>query len=367
VVKKSWHDFDLNKNGCVTRDQFLRGLPDKFQSALTDADIQVLVDKYSVPDAYGTGIDISYQCLHKDISASDPALCLPDGRPVDRPQVYDPKDRIPVLTPLERKVQQICRDRRFEMRPFFEDFDKLHSGFVPVKVFARTMCTLGLNHLKEELEELASLYQSDRHQDRWVDYRAFIREMQDPRNSVRSVLQEVFLRLRKEFSARGATGLVGLVRSFRAHDKSMENLVSVTAFPQALRACGVVLGSEEIDAINAQFSVGGRLNYLFWVCEVRGSLNRLRRQLVVKAFASALNEVGDVDMDALMARLEPRYHPMVLNGSMSVDRVHEEVAAGVSLGRDVAPSTQDLCDYWSFVTWELNDAQFAYCISRVYH
>ncbi|KAJ1477108.1 hypothetical protein T484DRAFT_1822535 [Baffinella frigidus] len=211
------------------------------------------------------------------------------------------------------------------------------------------MCTLGLNHLKEELEELASLYQSDRHQDRlvnarvtghadaeancprWVDYRAFIREMQDPRNSVRSVFLrlrkefsargatgQVFLRLRKEFSARGATGLVGLVRSFRAHDKSMENLVSVTAFPQALRACGVVLGSEEIDAINAQFSVGGRLNYLFWVCEVwgslnrlrrqlvRGSLNRLRRQLVVKAFASALNEVGDVDMDALMARLEPR-------------------------------------------------------------
>ena len=29
------------------------------------------------------------------------------------------------------------------------------------------MCTLGLNHLKEELEELASLYQSDRHQDRF--------------------------------------------------------------------------------------------------------------------------------------------------------------------------------------------------------
>ena len=28
-------------------------------------------------------------------------------------------------------------------------------------------------------------------------------------------------------------------------------------------------GYQEIDAINAQFAVGGRLNYLFWVSEVR--------------------------------------------------------------------------------------------------
>ena len=32
---------------------------------------------------------------------------------------------------------------------------------------------------------------------------------------------QVFLRLRKEFSTRGATGLVGLIRSFRSYDKRM--------------------------------------------------------------------------------------------------------------------------------------------------
>jgi Ca2+-binding EF-hand superfamily protein len=370
VVKKSFYDFDLNRNGCVTQQQFLRGLPDKFQAALSSADIQLLVDKYSVPDAYGSGVDVSYLSLHKDVSTADPSLCLPDGNPYDLQLSggSSPADRIPVLTPLERRVQGVCRDRRFEMAPFFRDFDKLHSGFVPVKVFARVLCTLGLDQLQEELEELAALYQSDRHQDRWVDYRSFIREMQDPADSVRSILQTAFLRLRREFAARGARGLIGLLRSFSAHDKRGEGMVAATALPDALRACGVVLAREEVDAMSAHFVRAGQLDYRAWVGEVRGCLNRLRRQQVARDFAptGGLSPAGDVHLSVLLARLQPRYHPAVLTGALPAAQAVEEVSLGVTLGRDVPPSLDDLCDYCSFVSAELNDEQFAYFVSRIF-
>lgn len=83
VVKNAYFDFDHNKNGCVTKMQFLRGLPDKFQIACSRSDLEMLVDRYSLPDAYGTGVDVSYHTMHIDVSEEDPALTLPDGRPDD--------------------------------------------------------------------------------------------------------------------------------------------------------------------------------------------------------------------------------------------------------------------------------------------
>ena len=83
VVKNSYLDFDHNRNGCVTKMQFLRGLPDKFQIACSRSDLEMLVDRYSLPDAYGTGVDVSYHTMHVDVSEEDPALTLPDGRQDD--------------------------------------------------------------------------------------------------------------------------------------------------------------------------------------------------------------------------------------------------------------------------------------------
>ena len=217
IVKNAYSDFDGNKNGCVTKNQFLRGLPDKFQIACSKSDIAILVDRYSLPDAYGTGVDVSYHTMHLDISGEDPALTLPDGRPDD---VVHPKPsaRIPVLSQLERSVRQVCRDRQFNMEPFFLDFDKLRTGFVSPKVFSRVLCTLGLEYLQQDTEVLAVLYQSDKHKDKWVDYRAFAQEMETPTSSVRSVLQDLFERSRREFSTRGSAGLLGLLAALRAAD-----------------------------------------------------------------------------------------------------------------------------------------------------
>eukprot|EP00961_Rhodomonas_salina_P050873 683097-Rhodomonas_salina.3 len=54
---------------------------------------------------------------------------------------------------------------------------------------------------------------------RWVNYRAFCNEMQTPPDSIRSVLQDCFDRLRREFTSRGSVGLLGLLHSFRDYDR----------------------------------------------------------------------------------------------------------------------------------------------------
>jgi hypothetical protein len=55
-----------------------------------------------------------------------------------------------------------------QMVPFFEDFDKLRTGYCAPQVFTRVMCTLGLDGLGAELDVLAAIYQSDSHKDRSV-------------------------------------------------------------------------------------------------------------------------------------------------------------------------------------------------------
>ncbi|EKX45369.1 hypothetical protein GUITHDRAFT_152699, partial [Guillardia theta CCMP2712] len=52
----------------VTKGQFLRGLPDKFQVACSKSDVEILVQKYGVKDMFGTTVDVDYHSLHLDIS-----------------------------------------------------------------------------------------------------------------------------------------------------------------------------------------------------------------------------------------------------------------------------------------------------------
>ena len=272
VVKNAYQDFDHNKNGCVTKMQFLRGLPDKFQIACTRSDLELLVDRYSLPDAFGTGVDVSYHTMHMDISQEDPALTLPDGR-IDDVVQPAPAGRIPVLSQLERRVRQVCRDKKFNMPPFFQDYDKLRTGFVSPGVFTRVLCTLGLEYLASDLHVLAQLYQSDKHKDNWIDYKAFCREMQAPASATQSILQDFFDGVRREFSQRGALGLIGLLRAFTTADHLRRGKLAMGTFEQCLHACGISVTPAESDAIFGHFSVNGNVDYMAFVREVRGSLH----------------------------------------------------------------------------------------------
>lgn len=370
VVKNQFIDFDFNHNGCVTKGQFLRGLPDKFQVACSQRDIALLVERYCLPDAYGTGIDISYHSLHLDISGEDPALTLPDGKMEDGipdgrtpPKGKDGIQRIPVLSDLERRVRQVSRDRRFQMVPFFEDFDKLRTGFCAPQVFTRVMCTLGLDGLGAELEVLAAIYQTEEHKDRWVNYRAFCNEMQTPPDSIRSVLQDCFDRLRREFTSRGSVGLLGLLHSFRDYDRVGQGTVHVGDFEDAVAGCGLHFSPAEMDALLSHFARSGYIPYVAFVREVRGNLHRLRRNKVIAVFQDVFTAVGTVRMEELLQRFDTRYHPKALDGSMSEDQVIRDVEDGILLGEREA-TVDDLCDYWGFLSWKLADDQFRYCVEN---
>mmetsp|Transcript_37314 Transcript_37314/g.117566 ORF Transcript_37314/g.117566 Transcript_37314/m.117566 type:complete len:415 (-) Transcript_37314:274-1518(-) len=321
VVKNNFLDFDFNRNGRVTKGQFLRGLPDKFQVACSKSDVEILVQKYGVKDMFGTTVDVDYHSLHLDISGSDPALSLPDGltqSTIEQRQSHmDAIPRIPVLSQLERRVRQICRDKKLHLLPFFQDFDKMRTGFCTSKIFTRVLASLGLDTISEELDILASIYQSDKHKDKWVDYKAFCEEMTSSPSAVRSHLQELFDTFRREFCARGAAGLVGLLHSFESKDLSRKGLISLAHFSDSLRACGLSLSSDELDAIFAHFGQQGLLNYLAFVREVRGSLRRNRRVIVEEVYSFCFLNTGLIDMQRLFEDFDANFHPRSMDGSLS--------------------------------------------------
>jgi Ca2+-binding EF-hand superfamily protein len=365
VVKNAYQDFDHNKNGCVTKMQFLRGLPDKFQIACSRSDLEMLVDRYSLPDAYGTGVDVSYHTMHIDISLEDSALTLPDGRLDDIVEAA-PAGRIPVLSQLERRVRQVCRDKQFNMVPFFQDFDKLRTGFISCKVFTRVLCSLGLEYLAGDLDVLAALYQSDQHKDNWVDYKLFCREMQTPSSSTRSILQDLFDRVRREFSTRGAVGLTGLLQALTSADQRRQGKLPLSTFEDSLRACGISVTAAESDAIFGHFANNGNVDYMAFVREVRGSLHRLRRQVVLQVFRSCFTDVSTVNMEVLMRNFQFQYHPRCLEGSLSQQQCVADVEEGISLNRNGSPTTEDLLDYWAFTSYKLSEEQFEYCVVNTF-
>merc|ERR1712166_855593 len=151
-------------------------------------------------------------------------------------------------------------------------------GFISCKVFTRVLCTLGLEYLAGDLDVLATLYQSDEHKDRSVDYKLFCREMQTPSSSTRSILQDLFDRVRREFSTRGAVGLMGLMHAFTTADRQRQGKLSLATFEESLRACGISVTTMESDAIFRHFANNGNVDFTAFVREVRGSLHQLRKQ-----------------------------------------------------------------------------------------
>uniref|UniRef100_A0A7S0VXZ6 EF-hand domain-containing protein n=1 Tax=Hemiselmis tepida TaxID=464990 RepID=A0A7S0VXZ6_9CRYP len=364
VIKMNFFDFDGNRNGCVTKGQFMRALPDKYQIACSPYEIDILWERYRQFDRYGKSNDVCYHALHKDVSEMDPALTLPDGLK-DADYRVDKKGRIPVLSELERRVRRVARDRGLLMIPFFDDFDKLHTGFVTPNNFTRVCCTLGLDHFGKELIELSHIYASVHHRDHWVNYRAFAAEMETPATSVRSVLQDLFDRLRREFGARGSAGLHGLLAAFGRSDRGGGGCVSLQDFKRVLPQCGVGVSDREMDALFSHFGKRGEVDYAAFVRELRGCLNKLREALVREAFADFTSEVGGIDMRALQQRFRPEHHPKVMDGSISAGEAFSDMVEGVDLERTGQFTFDGLSDYWSFVTSSLTQAQFERCVRSI--
>mmetsp|Transcript_26997 Transcript_26997/g.52624 ORF Transcript_26997/g.52624 Transcript_26997/m.52624 type:complete len:517 (+) Transcript_26997:234-1784(+) len=364
VIKMNFFDFDGNRNGCVTKGQFNRALPDKYQIACSAYEIELLWQRYHQYDRYGKSTDVCYHALHKDVSCKDPALTLPDGL---REEDYrtDKIGRIPVLSELERRVRRVARDRGLQMIPFFDDFDKLHTGFVTKNNFTRVCCTLGLDYFAQELIELSHIYASDDHKDHWVNYRAFAAEMETPATSVRSVLQDLFDRLRREFGARGSQGLHGLLYAFQRFDHNNKGIVPLYDFKAVLPQAGVGVSGAESDALFAHFGKGGDVEYVAFVRELRGCLNKFRQVVVNKAFKDVTNDVGMLDMQQLQERFRPEYHPRVREGALNASYAFEDMIEGVDLDRNGQFKLEALSDYWSFIGHHLTQQQFEHCVTNI--
>lgn len=124
-----------------------------------------------------------------------------------------------LLGEMEKEVKVFIRDKRVRLYDFFEDFDKLRSGFVTKSIFQRVLSMVGLEALRDRLELLSEIYTKPgtggSGGPAMVDYVAFCRHMEAEPKSYHELLHVVVGRMRKEFSARGPTGLQGLISALR--------------------------------------------------------------------------------------------------------------------------------------------------------
>ena len=93
--------------------------------------------------------------------------------------------------------------------------------------------------------------------------------METPADSIRSILQDLFDRLRRECSARGAHGLHGLLSAFSLVESGGRGKVKLEDFKSILPQCGISISRAEMDALFAHFGVGGgSVDYIGFVGEV---------------------------------------------------------------------------------------------------
>ena len=74
----------------------------------------------------------------------------------------------------------------------------------------------------------------------------------------------------------------------------------------------------------------------------------------VQVFAPCLSPVGNIDMEMLLANFRYEFHPRSLDGTFTPQQCVADLEDGIRLGRETAPTTEDLMDYWAFVSFKVH-------------
>lgn len=165
-LKPVFQDFDITKNGHVTKAQFLRVL-DLLRISTPDHITQVLLRRYMDK---GNLDEVNYVDFCEDID--NEKMLFGVGRDFNHSFEYFPKTQartskaeIVRNTPDDvedviARIRLLCKQQRIRVAEFFRDFDKLRSGYITKAQFR-----IGLNMAKcqisnDEYELLSSYFKA---------------------------------------------------------------------------------------------------------------------------------------------------------------------------------------------------------------
>lgn len=153
-LKPVFQDFDITKNGHVTKHQFLRVL-NNLRMELPDVLVQKLLRKYMDK---GNVDEVNYVDFCEDVDGSDQLYGA--GRDFNHSHAYFPKTTARVtgttivdnnpddLHDVVARIRTVTKEQRIRLGEFFRDFDKLRSGHISAAQFR-----IGLNMAKLSISQ----------------------------------------------------------------------------------------------------------------------------------------------------------------------------------------------------------------------
>lgn len=289
-----------NRTGKVTKSQFLRAFP--FKKELSEADLELLVQRYRSPGPPGTSAvaadgDVHFMALHKDVSEAMHS----EMPPFPRSDLVLKEDGTEWshqrLHPVEKLVAKAV-ERRVRLRESFLDFDPLRKGVCTVGQLKTVLNLSGLAKDLDRLEfdHLAAEYLGSEGLFRYRDFCADVESgfatqhlekdplaasvMPDaattaPARRNRVVLtptrQEQIRQLEAAIGARKRKTGTNMKPLFRDMDGTLRGHVTRSQFTRVLSMCGFDLSEAQISLLCAAYCDLGNhvdVNYLDFLRQI---------------------------------------------------------------------------------------------------
>jgi Ca2+-binding EF-hand superfamily protein len=192
-------------------------------------------------------------------------------------------------------------------------------------------------------------------------------------DAVPAGLQPIIAKLKVELKARGATGIIGLSRRFRAADDDGSKTLDISEFTKAMNEMGFNLSNKDLHLVFVHFDTdaSGNIDFEEFIQGVRDPLTDRRKALVAQAFGKIdLDNNGFVDPSEIMQTYDASQHPDVIAGKRTPQDVLREFLETFEVGGEIdgKVTRQEFMNYYTNIGASIpNDDYFELMIRNAWH
>jgi Ca2+-binding EF-hand superfamily protein len=186
-------------------------------------------------------------------------------------------------------------------------------------------------------------------------------------------LQPIIAQLKGELKRRGAVGIIGLSRRFRAADDDGSKTLNIAEFTKAMTEMGFRLSNKDMHLVFNHFDVdgGGTIDFEEFIQGVRDPLTDRRKALVAQAFAKIdVDNNGFCDPQEIMQIYDASKHPDVVAGKRTPEDVLREFLETFEVGGEIdgKVTKQEFLNYYTNIGANIpDDDYFELMIRNAWH